>query len=71
MFIIVFTMILIVATMIYIIFTKIGNVMKRLKYACVNGDIIPIFLYWCPVKINSRRLRGLHKDYADNTMILL
>ena len=44
MFIIVFTMILIVATMIYIIFTKIGNVMKRLKHACVNGDIIPIFL---------------------------
>ena len=40
MFIIVFTMILIVATMIYIIFTKIGNVMKRLKYACVNWYII-------------------------------
>ena len=32
MFIIVFTRILIVATMIYIVFTKIGNVMKHIKY---------------------------------------
>ena len=40
MFIIVFTMILIIATMIHIVFTKIGNVMKRLKYACVNWYII-------------------------------
>ena len=32
MFIIVFTMILIVATIIYIVFTKIGNVLKRLKW---------------------------------------
>ena len=43
MFIIVFTMILIVATMIHIVFTKIGNVLKRLKYAWGNSYIIAYF----------------------------
>ena len=40
MFIIVFTMILIIATMIHIVFTKIGNVVRYLKYAWVNCYII-------------------------------
>ena len=40
MFIIVFTMILIVVTIIYIVFTKIGNVVKHLKYAWGNCYII-------------------------------
>ena len=43
MFIIVFTMILIVATMIYIVFTKIGDVLKHLKYAWGNCYIIAYF----------------------------
>ena len=36
MFIIVFIMINIVATIIYIVFTKIGNVLKHIKYVWVN-----------------------------------
>ena len=40
MFNIVFTMILIVATIIYIVFTKIGNVLKHIKYVWVNCYII-------------------------------
>ena len=40
MFIIVFIMINIVATIIYIVFTKIGNVLKHVKYAWGNCYII-------------------------------
>ena len=40
MYIIVFAMILIVATMIYIVFTKIGSILKHLKYVWVNCYII-------------------------------
>ena len=40
MFIIVFIMINIVATIIYIVFTKIGNVLKHIKYVWVNCYII-------------------------------
>ena len=65
MFIIVFTMILIVATMILIVFTKIGNVFKHLKFAWFNCYIIAIyFILLVSGKKISRRLRGLHKDYA-------
>ena len=45
MFIIVFTMILIVVTIIYIVFTKIGNVVRHLKYAWVNCYIIAKIYY--------------------------
>ena len=40
MILIVFTMILIVVTIIYIVYTKIGNVLKYLKYAWGNFYII-------------------------------
>ena len=46
MFIIVFTMIIIVVTIIYIVFTKIGNVVRHLKYAWVNCYIIAKIYYW-------------------------
>ena len=48
MYIIVFAMILIVATMIYIVFTKIGSLLKHLKYVWVNCYIITIIFLGVP-----------------------
>ena len=56
MIIIVFTMIFIVATIIYIVFTKIGNVLKFLKYAWVNFYIIALCLEFLMKGDFSRRL---------------
>ena len=56
MFILVFTMILIVATMILIVFTKIGNVLKHLKYAWGNRYIHSQFI--CPTKLLILFLTG-------------
>ena len=41
-------MILIVATMIYIVFTKIGSILKHLKYVWVNCYIITIIFLGSP-----------------------
>ena len=63
MYIIVFAMILIVATMIYIVFTKIGSLLKHLKYVWVNCYIITI-IFWgvptakLPLFLDTRQREG-------------